>query len=283
MNKKIIKLALLGKTNAGKSTLLNTLVGEKISIANKKINTTQESIIGIKNIKNIQIIFFDTPGTNFLKTSNILQKKLKTNIWQSINDVDQLIYLVDVIKYKFSEVKKDILKIAEIHKPIILIFNKIDQIENKYILSYIEELRKINFIKDFFLISAKFDKGIDALIKYITIESKEGSWLYKNDEITNKDDIYITNECTRNAILEYLHKEIPYNIIIKNIAYKHINKKELKIKQLIELNNERHKGIILGKNGQTIKRIREKSQFEINQILDNKIHLYLQVLVKNEK
>jgi len=280
MNEKIIKLALLGKTNAGKSTLLNTLVGEKISIENKKINTTQESIIGIKNIKNLQIIFFDTPGTNFLKTSNILQKKLKTNIWQSINDVDQLIYLVDVIKYKFSEVKKDILKIAEIHKPIILIFNKIDQIENKYILYYIEELRKINFIKDFFLISAKFDKGIDTLIKYIARESKEGSWLYKNDEITNKDDIYITNECTRNAILKYLHKEIPYNIIIKNLAYKHINKKELKIKQLIELNNERYKGIILGKNGQTIKRIREKSQIEINQILDCKIHLYLQVVVK---
>ncbi len=87
MNKKLLKVALLGKTNAGKSTLINSLIGEKISIVNKKINTTQESIIGIKNIDNTQIVFYDTPGSNFLKTLNLNQKYLKINIWNAIDSV----------------------------------------------------------------------------------------------------------------------------------------------------------------------------------------------------
>ena len=98
MENKLIKVALIGKTNAGKSTFINSLVGEKISIINKKINTTQESILGIKNLLNTQIIFYDTPGSNFLKTTNLSQKKLKTNLWQSIDSVDFLIYMVLIKK-----------------------------------------------------------------------------------------------------------------------------------------------------------------------------------------
>ena len=122
MNNKLIKTAILGKTNAGKSTLINSLVGEKISIINKKINTTQESILGIKNIDTTQIVFYDTTGSNFLKTSNILEKKLKINIWQAIDSVDLLIYIIDVTKYNFEVIKKDITKIFEVKKPIIFIF-----------------------------------------------------------------------------------------------------------------------------------------------------------------
>ena len=283
MKKKLIKVALVGKTNAGKSTLVNSFVGEKISIINKKINTTQDLILGILNIDTTQIIFYDTPGSNFLKTSNLLQKKNKTHIWSAIDQVNLILYIIDSSKYNYQEIESDINKISEVNKSIILVFNKIDLIENEKILFYINELKKINYIESFFNISAKYNKGITNLSNYLTTKSITQEWLYKNDEITNKDDIFITNECTRNAILEFLHQEIPYNITVRSLVFKYLKNHDLKIKQSIELQNERYKPIILGKKGNTIKRIRENSQNAIHKILNCKVHLYLQVNINNDR
>ena len=283
MKKKLIKVALVGKTNAGKSTLVNSFVGEKISIINKKINTTQDLILGILNIDTTQIIFYDTPGSNFLKTSDLLQKKIKTHIWSAIDQVNLILYIIDSSKYNYQEIERDINKISEVNKSIILVFNKIDLIENEKILFYINELKKINFIESFFNISAKYNKGITNLSNYLRTKSITQEWLYKNDEITNKDDIFITNECTRNAILEFLHQEIPYNIKVRSLVFKYLKNHDLKIKQSIELQNERYKPIILGKKGNTIKRIRENSQNAIHKILNCKVHLYLQVNINNDR
>ena len=282
MKKKLIKVALVGKTNAGKSTLVNSFVGEKISIINKKINTTQDLILGILNIDTTQIIFYDTPGSNFLKTSNLLQKKIKTHIWSAIDQVNLILYIIDSSKYNYQDIESDINKISEVNKSIILVFNKIDLIENEKILFYINELKKINYIESFFNISAKYNKGITNLSNYLRTKSITQEWLYKNDEITNKDDIFITNECTRNAILEFLHQEIPYNIKVRSLVFKYLKNHDLKIKQSIELQNERYKPIILGKKGNTIKRIRENSQNAIHKILNCKVHLYLQVNIIND-
>ena len=248
MKKKLIKVALVGKTNAGKSTLVNSFVGEKISIINKKINTTQDLILGILNIDTTQIIFYDTPGSNFLKTSNLLQKKIKTHIWNAIDQVNLILYIIDSSKYNYQDIESDINKISEVNKSIILVFNKIDLIENEKILFYINELKKINYIESFFNISAKYNKGITNLSNYLRTKSITQEWLYKNDEITNKDDIFITNECTRNAILEFLHQEIPYNIKVRSLVFKYLKNHDLKIKQSIELQNERYKPIILKMN-----------------------------------
>ena len=283
MKKKLIKVALVGKTNAGKSTLVNSFVGEKISIINKKINTTQDLILGILNIDTTQIIFYDTPGSNFLKTSNLLQKKNKTHIWSAIDQVNLILYIIDSSKYNYQNIESDINKISEVNKSIILVFNKIDLIENEKILFYINELKKINYIESFFNISAKYNKGITNLSNYLTTKSITQEWLYKNDEITNKDDIFITNECTRNAILEFLHQEIPYNIKVRSLVFKYLKNHDLKIKQSIELQNDRYKPIILGKKGSTIKRIRESSQNAIHKILNCKVHLYLQVNINNDR
>jgi len=282
MKKKLIKVALVGKTNAGKSTLVNSFVGEKISIINKKINTTQDLILGILNVDTTQIILYDTPGSNFLKTSNSLQKKIRTLIWSAIDQVDLILYIVDSSKYHYQNIEMDIKKISEVNKSIIVVFNKIDLIDNKKILIYITELEKINLITAFFNISAKYVKGITNLSKYLINKSITQKWLYQKDEITNKDDIYIANECTRNAILEFLHQEIPYNVKVKSLVFKYLKNNDLKIKQSIELQNKRYKPIILGKKGSTIKRIRENSQKAIHKILNCKIHLYLHVNIIND-
>ena len=283
MKNKTINIALIGKTNAGKSTFINEIVGEQISIQNKKINTTLEPIIGIVNINNVQIVFFDTPGLNLFKNTNSLEKKQKTQIWEVLNNVNMIIYLIDVVNFDFLKIKNDIKKIDEFKKPILIVFNKIDLINKNKILIYIKKLDELNLIKDFFSISAKFNKGLDLIINYFKKNSIIGSWKYQENEITNKSDIFIANECTRNALLKYLHKEIPYNLSVRNKLYKILNKKNTKIKQIIEINNIRYKSIILGKKGEKIKKIRESSQKEIEKILKTKVHLYLEILKVNVK
>ena len=208
---------------------------------------------------------------------------MNTEIWESVNLTDLIIYIIDVNKFKYNDIINDINKISEVEKPIIIVFNKIDLVNNEIILPYIKQLDKTNLIKDFFTISAKNKKGLDSLIKYFVKLSKISEWKYKLNEISNKDDIFITNECTRNALLKYLHKEIPYNTLIKNKLFKNLNNNHIKIKQTILISNLRYKSIILGKNGATIKKIREKSQKEIQKILDCKVHLYLKIDIKNEK
>ena len=283
MNKKILKLGLYGRTNAGKSTLINKIVGEKISIVNKKVNTTIDSIIGVLNINNVQLIFYDTPGSNFLKSKkNTINKKIKTEIWETLNHIDIILFLVDAYKINLENLIDELKLISTSDKPIIVIFNKIDLLQKKKILPYVSQINNQINISDYFYISAKFSDGTNELLNFFISKSINGNWIYKNNEITNKDDIFITNECTRNAILNYLHKEIPYNVKIKNIDFKILKNQHTKIKQKIIITNKRYKSIILGKNGSTIKRIRERSQKEIQKILNCKTHLYIEISLNDK-
>jgi GTPase len=278
MTNKILKIALVGRTNAGKSTLINRIVGEKISIQNKKINTTQVTVMGVKNIKKTQLIFYDTPGSNFLKSLNIQSRILKTNLWNGIDESDIIFYLIDSktanIKFLFEQIHK----LQEVKKKLIVIFNKIDLISNKQLLPLISKLNKNFQIDSFFTISAIKNIGITDLLDCTEKYSYESSWIFKDDEITNKDDIFIVGELLRETMLTYLHKEIPYNLIIETSNFKTLKNNDIKIKQKIIINQKRYKKIILGKKGEMIKKIREDSQKKMSQILNSKIHLYLEIL-----
>ena len=129
-------------------------------------------------------------------------------------------FIIDVKKYNYNSIVSDLKKIKETHKPIIIVFNKMDLVINNVILSYINDLNKTNLVQDFFNISAKYIKGIDQLIFYLISKSKSDKWRFINNEVSDKDDIFISNECTRNAILKYLHKEVPYNLNIRNVIFK---------------------------------------------------------------
>ena len=278
MTSKILKIALVGRTNAGKSTLINKIVGEKISIQNKKINTTQVTIMGVKNIKKTQLIFYDTPGSNFLKSLNKDSKNLKTNLWSGIDESDIIFYLIDSktanVKFIFDQIHK----LQEIKKKIIIIFNKIDLISNKQVLPFISNLSKNFEIDSFFTISAIQNIGIEDLLDYIEKYSYLSKWIFKDDEITNKDDIFIVDELLRETMLTYLHKEIPYNVNIKTSNFKILKNNDIKIKQKIIINQKRYKKIILGRKGEMIKKITEDTQKKMSQILNAKIHLYLEIL-----
>ncbi len=278
MTSKILKIALVGRTNAGKSTLINRIVGEKISIQNKKINTTQVTVIGIKNIRETQLIFYDTPGSNFLKSLNAQSKNLKTNLWSGIDDSDIILYLIDSKTANSKFLFEQIIKLQEVKKKILIIFNKIDLISNKEILPLTSNLNKNFNIDSFFTISAKQNIGIENLLNYIDKFSYASNWVFKDDEITNKDDVFIVGELLRETMLTYLHKEIPYNVNIQTSNFKTLRNKDIKIKQKIIIKQPRYKKIILGKKGEMIKKIREDSQKKMSKIFNAKIHLYIEIL-----
>ena len=280
MKSKILKISIVGRTNAGKSTLINKIIGEKISIQNKKINTTQETIIGVKNIKNTQILFYDTPGSNFLKNSNNQSKKLKQNLWNGIDESDLILYMIDSHTINLNFLYNQIDKIKEVKKKIIIIFNKIDLISKKKLLPIISEINSNFKIESFFTLSAKKSIGIEELLTELIKYSYSSKWIYSKDEISNKDDKFILSELLRETILTYLHKEIPYNISIITSYYKTLKSSEIKIKQKIYINEKRYKKIILGKNGSMIKKIRENCQKKINKVLKKKIHLYIELITQ---
>ena len=260
MKSKILKIALVGRTNAGKSTLINKIVGEKISIQNKKINTTQVTIMGVKNIKKTQLVFYDTPGSNFLKSLNNQSRNLKTNLWSGIDESDIIFYLIDSKTANKKFLFEQIDKLQEVKKKIIVIFNKIDLISNKQLLPLISDLDKKFNIDSFFTISAIQNIGVKDLLDYIEKYSYASKWIFNYDEITNKDDIFIVGELLRETMLTYLHKEIPYNVNIETSNFKILKNNDIKIKQKIIINQKRYKKIILGKKGEMIKKIREDSQ-----------------------
>jgi len=280
MKSKILKISIVGKTNAGKSTLINKIIGEKISIQNKKINTTQETIIGVKNIKNTQILFYDTPGSNFLKNSNNQLKKLKQNLWNGIDESDLILYMIDSHAINMNFLYDQIDKIEEVKKKIIIIFNKIDLISKKKLLPIISEINNNFKIESFFTLSAKKSIGIEELLTELIKYSYPSKWIYSKDEISNKDDKFILSELLRETMLTYLHKEIPYNISIITSHYKILKSSEIKIKQKIYINEKRYKKIILGKNGSMIKKIRENCQKKIKKVFGKKIHLYLELITQ---
>ncbi len=283
MKRKILKISLVGKTNAGKSTLLNNLVGEKISITNKKINTTEDFVIGIVNIENTQLVIYDTPGISFIRDNKSQKNKLKKNLWEGLNQSDIILYIIDSKRIELNDLKNDFPKLYELKKNISIIFNKTDLIKAENLLKDIKLITEKYKIEKFFNISAKNKLGFENLIDYLLQQSKYGKWLYKDDEITDKDDIFITNECTRNEILSLIHKEIPYNIEVTNNTFKYLKNGQLKIKQDIIIKNDRYKKILLGRKGSKIKDIRIKSQKEISNILDVKTHLYINVISSDAK
>ncbi len=278
MKKKLLKISIIGRTNAGKSTLINNFTGETISIVNKKINTTKDLIIGIKTLKEYQFIFYDTPGTHQLKAKT--KSNQKTYLWQGIDQSDVILFMVDSKNLKLNELFNSLLDLLKLNKNIIIVFNKIDLINPKVLLPYVNDISIKYNLQKFFFISAKYNSGINDLLKYLKKISIVSKWEYDEEYLSNKDEIFLTNECTRNSILLLINKEIPYNIEINNKEFKYLKNNKLNIRQEIIIANERYKKIIIGKEGKKIKSIRENSQKQINKILKLNSNLFLEIVLK---
>jgi len=271
-----IVISIVGPSNSGKSTLLNKIINEKVSIVSRKVQTTRMGLRGIFNNKNVQMIFIDTPGLFEAKTK--FEKAMVENAFNNLSDADLVYFLVDGSR-RLSNFDVKVLKyLKNFHKDAFLIINKIDLIKKRHLLVFANEINSLFPFKKTFFTSAKNNDGIDELLSATNIVATSIGWLYPEDQYTNLQSAVLCEEITREKIFNHVHEEVPYNSIVKTEGW--TDKKDiLKIDQTIYVKKNNHKGIILGKEGSKIKDIGIASRKDIEKILGKKIFLSLDVKV----
>ena len=273
-------VALIGATNSGKSTLINTLVGKKVSIVTQKVQTTRNRIRAIVQEKNCQIILVDTPGIFFPKKK--IERAMVKSAWNESDVSDETILVVDSSK---KEIDINLLKIIKNFKNkkknVSLILNKIDLIEKKLIVDRIKNFSILYDFKKIFLISAKYGYGIDDLKKWLGSQLPKGPFLFEKDTIFDFPDHKLAAEIMREKIFLNIHQELPYQITVLVDSWDVIDKKLIKCNITIYVSKISYKGMIIGKNGMTLKRIATATRKELEENLNKKI--YIKTFVKYKK
>ena len=273
-------VAIIGKPNVGKSTLLNRLAGQKIAIVSNKPQTTRTAIKGIINLENAQIIFTDTPGIH--KPKNKLGEKMSETIDEATTDVDLMLYLIEATDKGIGTANEFILKkIRDSKAKAILAINKVDLVKKENLLGLIDAYSKAFDFEAIIPISAKQDDGIEILLDKIVEVLPEGPVYYPQDEWTDQTERQIIEETIREKALKSLDEEIPHGIAVEVESMKKRDNKELyDIEATIYCEKKSHKGIVIGKDGAVLKVIGERAREDIERMLDCKVNLQLWVKVK---
>lgn len=271
-------IAIVGVPNAGKSTLLNQLVGTKISIVTRKEQTTRNRVIGIFLEDQSQIVLVDTPG--IFNPKERFERAMVKAAWSAVRDADLTAVIVDVHYKRLDDSIAIIDLLNEQGVEPFLILNKIDLLNREELLAITEKLVKDRKISDVFMISATKGDGVDALRKAFAEKLPVGPWLYPADQITDLPERLLASEITREKIFHYLHQELPYAIAVETESWEEFDNGSVKITQTIYVQKPNQKAIVLGKGGHQIKIIGEKAREEIKLALDRDVHLFLHVKVK---
>ena len=277
--RKLLKALIVGKPNVGKSTLLNSLVGEKISIVSRKAQTTQRNTTGVITKDNSQLIFFDTPGLNKIEKNIRIYETFKT----VAENVDVLIYMVDNTKKSQSidDQFRNWLNNNEnkfIKK--ILIINKIDCIEKVNLFEITEKINGVINFDETFFISLSKKSGMERFLNWVEKQAYSHEWLFKQTYKSNISKKNFLSELTREKVFEYIHEEIPYNLEINTDYIEPSRNKSLKVYQTVWLNKKSYKPIILGKEGKSIKMISMQARLDMEKFLKSKVHLFIRLKMK---
>ena len=283
MIQKCIKVALAGPSNAGKSTLINYIVGKKIAITSSKVQTTRFNTKGIINKEDTQIIFTDTPG--IFKPKKTLEKTITKIARQEIYNADIICFIVDCNAHNvIDRADLAVLHIQNSKIPNILLLNKIDKIKDKndltpIINSFCNKLSP----EEIFTTSGVSGEGLDLLIQYLKKRAKNCEWIFKNNEFTDIDIKKFTEEITRQHLFESLGKELPYETCVFTEHFEKKDSNNIEIHQLIYATRESHKKIIIGAQGKKIKSIGTASRKEMQELLGiSKVNLFLKVKLNPE-
>lgn len=284
MNTKAGYVAIIGKPNAGKSTLVNALLGAKLSIVTSKPQTTRKKVLGIFTSKNLQIIFLDTPG--IVKPKYELHRSMMGYVDESIDDADMLLLLVDLDKYKDTETYFPdglLEKLKNIAKPIVLVLNKIDLLKDvKEVLPIIAELSEMNIFSDFISVSALKEAQTEELIGIMEKYIPKSPFFYDPELLSTQPERFFVSEIIREHIFKYYKQEIPYSTEVNIAEFKERGKGKWYISADIIVERATQKGIMIGANGSKIKKVGEKARAEIEEHLEMPVFLELFVKVREK-
>ena len=272
-------VAVIGAPNAGKSTLVNALVGAKVTIISRKVQTTRIQIRGIAMEGASQLVLIDTPG--IFAPKRRLDKAMVASAWAGAADADQVLVLIDAAKGLDEDVERMLSKLADANQKAILVLNKVDRVDDKSrLLALVQELTQRFAFERVFMIAALTGNGVAELKRYLAQHVPAGPWLYPEDELSDIPVRQLAAEVTREKIYDNLHDELPYQITVETETWKTLRDKSVRVEQVIFVERDSQKSIVLGKGGQTIKKISQASRAELTEIAGVPVHLFLFVKVR---
>ena len=275
--KKSLSVCIVGKPNAGKSTLLNRIIGQKLSIVTPKVQTTRSIITGIVTLDDIQLVLFDTPG--IFEPKRRLEKAMVRCAWSSLSSADMIVLIIDSSS-KLDDIMQEIIKrISSVGKKIVILMNKID-LQSKYYMENMSSASQIAPLAKIFNISALDGNGIDSFLSFLKENATDSGWIYEEDDITNLPARFLASEITREQLFLQLHQELPYNLTVECESWQEQKNGSVKVNQVIIVGRDIHKNMIIGKHGSRIKEIGSIARVNIEELLGIKIHLFLFVKVR---
>lgn len=273
-------VALIGEPNAGKSTLTNRLVGVKVSIVTHKVQTTRARIRGVALEGEAQIVLVDTPG--LFRPRRRLDRAMVAAAWAGVSDADVVVLMIEAHRGISEGVKRILEGLRELPQGriVALAVNKIDKVPAETLLGLTKEMNEYYPFAETFLISAEKGHGADDLKAWLGAHMPEGPWLYPEDQIADVPLYMLAAEITREKLTLRLHQELPYQLTVETENWEERKDGSARIDQLIYVARDGHKGIVLGKKGETIKAVSQAARAELEAFLERKVHLFLQVKVR---
>ncbi len=275
-------VAITGRPNAGKSTLMNKIIGEKVAIVSNKPQTTRTKIMGVHTKDDCQIVFIDTPGIH--KPHNKLGERMEKYIYTATQEVDVLLYVVDcnLHENEYEKERKALEGLKKSDVPVILVVNKVDTVEKLSVLPVIERLSALYDFAGIVPLSARMGDNVDALLGEITEFLDEGPQFFPGDLITDQPERQIVAEYIREKALRLLNQEIPHGVAVEIERMKKRDNGTYEILAAIYCERQSHKAIIIGKKGEKLKQIGSRAREDIERFLGAKVYLELWVKVKED-
>ena len=272
-------VAVLGAPNAGKSTLVNRLVGAKVSIVSPKVQTTRSRVLGIAIHGAAQLVFVDTPG--IFQPRRRLDRSMVQAAWRGAADADLVLLLVDAAQKGIDGDSRAIIAgLKESRRVADVALNKIDLIKPERLLTFASELNRIGSFGATFMISALTGDGVADLLDHLAARLPLGPWHYPEDQLSDMPQRLLAAELTREQLFLQLHRELPYALTVESESWEEFKDGSAKVNQVIFVRRDSQKAIVLGQGGQRIKAVREAAQAELEAMLGRPVHLFLYVKVR---